>query len=175
MSNTGVWDVVVIGSGPGGYAAAFRASDLGKRVLLIERDEKLGGVCLNRGCIPSKALLHIVKIVNEAQHLSKVGISFGDPKFDVEKIRNHKNKIISQLNGGISQLAKARKVSVLSGKASFVTNSEILVETKEGDEKIKFKNCIIASGSSSSMLPNVPKNHPSILTSKTALDLDSVP
>ena len=175
MSNTGFWDVVVIGSGPGGYAAAFRASDLGKRVLLIERDEKLGGVCLNRGCIPSKALLHIVKIVNEAQHLSKVGVSFGDPKFDVEKIRNHKNKIISQLNGGISQLAKARKVSVLSGKASFVTNSEILVETKEGDEKIKFKNCIIASGSSSSMLPNVPKNHPSILTSKTALNLDSVP
>ena len=131
MSNTGVWDVVVIGSGPGGYAAAFRASDLGKRVLLIERDEKLGGVCLNRGCIPSKALLHIVKIVNEAQHLSKVGVSFGDPKFDIEKIRNHKNKIISQLNGGISQLAKARKVSVLSGKASFVTNSEILVETKD--------------------------------------------
>ena len=91
MSNTGVWDIVVIGSGPGGYAAAFRASDLGKRVLLIERDEKLGGVCLNRGCIPSKALLHIVKIVNEAQHLSKVGVSFGDPKFDVEKIRNHKS------------------------------------------------------------------------------------
>ena len=92
MNNTGVWDVVVIGSGPGGYAAAFRASDLGKRVLLIERDEKLGGVCLNRGCIPSKALLHIVKIVNETQHLSKVGVSFGDPKFDIEKIRTHKNK-----------------------------------------------------------------------------------
>ena len=175
MTNTSIWDVVVIGSGPGGYAAAFRASDLGKKVLLIDRDAKLGGVCLNRGCIPSKALLHIVKIVNEAQHLSKVGVSFGDPKFDIEKIRSHKNKIISQLNGGISQLAKARKVSVLSGKASFVTNSEVLVETKEGDKKIKFKNCIIASGSSSSMLPNVPQNHPSILTSKTALDLESVP
>ena len=92
------------------------------------------------GCIPSKALLHIVKIVNETQHLSKVGVSFGDPKFDIEKIRIHKNKIISQLNGGISQLAKARKVSVLSGKASFATNSEVLVETKEGDKKIKFKN-----------------------------------
>ena len=175
MSNTGIWDVVVIGAGPGGYAAAFRASDLGKKVLLVDRDEKLGGVCLNRGCIPSKALLHIVKIVNETQHLSKVGVSFGDPKFDIKKIRSHKNKIISQLNGGISQLAKARKVSVLYGKASFVTNSEVLVETKEGDEKIKFKNCIIASGSSSSMLPNVPQNHPSILTSKTALDLESIP
>ena len=123
MSNTDIWDVVVIGSGPGGYAAAFRASDLGKKVLLMDRDEKLGGVCLNRGCIPSKALLHIVKIVNETQHLSKVGVSFGDPKFDIEKIQIHKNKIISQLNGGISQLAKARKVSVLSGKASFATNS----------------------------------------------------
>ena len=100
MSNTGVWDVVVIGSGPGGYAAAFRASDLGKRVLLIERDEKLGGVCLNRGCIPSKALLHIVKIVNEAQHLSKVGVFFGDPKFDVEKIRNIKTKLYPSLTVG---------------------------------------------------------------------------
>ena len=175
MDNTGVWDVVVIGAGPGGYAAAFRASDLGKKVLLIDRDEKLGGVCLNRGCIPSKALLHIVKIVNETKHLSKVGVSFGSPEFDIEKIRSHKNKIISQLNGGISQLAKARKVKVLSGKASFVTNYEVLVETKAGNEKIKFKNCIIASGSSSSTLPNIPQNHPSILTSKTALDLESIP
>ena len=94
MTNTSIWDVVVIGSGPGGYAAAFRASDLGKKVLLIDRDEKLGGVCLNRGCIPSKALLHIVKIVNETQHLSKVGVSFGETKFDIEKSRSHKNKII---------------------------------------------------------------------------------
>ena len=132
--------VIVIGSGPGGYTAAFRAADLGLKVIIIEKDDFLGGVCLNRGCIPSKALLHIVKIVNETQHLSKVGVSFGDPKFDIEKIRIHKNKIISQLNGRISQLAKARKVSVLSGKASFATNSEVLVETKEGDEKIKFKN-----------------------------------
>ena len=86
MDNMGVWDVVVIGAGPGGYAAAFRASDLGKKVLLIDRDEKLGGVCLNRGCIPSKALLHIVKIVNEAQHLSKIGVSFGSPEFDLSLI-----------------------------------------------------------------------------------------
>ena len=175
MDNNGIWDVVVIGAGPGGYAAAFRASDLGNKVLLIDRDEKLGGVCLNRGCIPSKALLHIVKIVNETQHLSNVGVTFGDPEFDITKIRSHKNKIISQLNGGISQLAKARNVKVLRGEASFENNSEILVESSEKKEKIQFKNCIIASGSSSTMLPNLPVHHPSILTSKTALDLDSVP
>ena len=93
MNNTGIWDVVVIGSGPGGYAAAFRASDLGKKVLLIDRDEKLGGVCLNRGCIPSKALLHIVKIVNETQHLSKVGVSFGDTK-----IKSYRSLTVGFLN-----------------------------------------------------------------------------
>ena len=97
--------ITIIGGGPGGYAAAFRASDLGNKVLLIDRDEKLGGVCLNRGCIPSKALLHIVKIVNETQHLSSVGVTFGEPKFEIGKIRDHKNKIISQLNGVISQLS----------------------------------------------------------------------
>ncbi len=175
MDNNGIWDVVVIGAGPGGYAAAFRASDLGKKVLLIDRDEKLGGVCLNRGCIPSKALLHIVKIVNETQHLTNIGVAFGDPEFDITKIRSHKNKIISQLNGGISQLAKVRNVKVLRGKASFENNSEILVESSEKKQKIQFKNCIIASGSSSTMLPNLPVHHPSILTSKTALDLDNIP
>ena len=147
MGKNNIWDVVVIGAGPGGYAAAFRASDLGNKVLLIDRDEKLGGVCLNRGCIPSKALLHIVKIVNETQHLSNVGVTFGDPEFDIPKIRSHKNKIISQLNGGISQLAKARNVNVLCGKASFINNSEVVVETSEKKEQIQFKNCIIASGS----------------------------
>ncbi len=175
MDKNSVWDVVVIGAGPGGYAAAFRASDLGNKVLLIDRDEKLGGVCLNRGCIPSKALLHIVKIVNEAQHLSNVGVTFEEPKFDIAKIRDHKNKIISQLNGGISQLAKARNVKVVCGKASFITNTEILIETNEKKEQVKFKNCIIASGSRSTLLPNLPEGHPSLLTSKTALNLDSIP
>jgi len=175
MGQNDYWDVVVIGAGPGGYAAAFRASDLGQKVLLIDRDEKLGGVCLNRGCIPSKALLHIVKVVDETKHLSKIGVSFEDPIIDIEKIRNHKNKIIAHLNGGIAQLAKNRKVTVLRGEASFLSNKELLVKSQKGNEKIKFQNCIIASGSSSSMIPNVPQSHPSILTSKTALDLDTIP
>ena len=171
----GIWDLVVIGAGPGGYAAAFRAADLGQKVLLIDRDEKLGGVCLNRGCIPSKALLHIVKVVSEAKHLSNIGVSFKDPVFDIEKIRSHKNKIIGQLNNGIAQLAKARKVSVICGEASFLSNEAVSVRSKNENKTISFKNCIIASGSSSAMLPNMPTNHPSILTSKTALDLESVP
>ena len=175
MKNKNHWDVVVLGAGPGGYAAAFRASDLGQKVLLVDRDEKLGGVCLNRGCIPSKALLHIVKIVNETKHLSSLGVSFGDLKFDIEKIRSHKNKIISQLNGGISQLAKARNVEVLCGEASFLSNDELLVKTKTEKKQIGFKHCIIAAGSRSTMLPNIPQNHPSILTSRTALELESIP
>ena len=107
--------------------------------------------------------------------MSSVGVTFGEPKFDIGKIRDHKNKIISQLNGGISQLAKARNVKVLCGKASFVTNTEISIETNEKKEQVKFKNCIIASGSRSTLLPNLPEEHPSLLTSKTALNLDNIP
>ena len=175
MVEKNYWDLVVIGAGPGGYSAAFRAADLGQKVLLIDKDEQLGGVCLNRGCIPSKALLHISKVVDEAKHLSSIGVSFDEPSFNIEKIRNHKNKIIGQLNSGISQLAKARKVTVLCGEASFLSNAELFVRSNKEDKKIKFKNCIIASGSSSAMIPGVSKNHPSILTSKTALELNSVP
>ncbi|MBA64461.1 MAG: dihydrolipoyl dehydrogenase [Candidatus Marinimicrobia bacterium] len=164
------WDVVVVGAGPGGYAAAFRASDLGKKVLLIDRDKALGGVCLNRGCIPSKALLHISKVIDDANHLSSVGVVFDAPNIDLEKIRSYKNKIITQLNTGIAQLAKARKVEFLCGAASFLSNNQLLVK----DKKISFENCIIASGSTSSMIPNLP-DHPSILTSRTALNLDCIP
>jgi len=168
-------EVVVIGSGPGGYAAAFRASDLGKKVLLVDRDQVLGGVCLNRGCIPSKALLHISKVINETKHLSKIGVTFSKPQIDLEAIRNHKNKIISQLNNGISQLAKARGVETLQGGASFLSKNQILVEGEKSQTKITFDKCIIAAGSSSSLIPGLPKDHPSVLTSKTALDLVDIP
>ena len=168
-------EVLVIGSGPGGYAAAFRASDLGKKVLLVDRDEVLGGVCLNRGCIPSKALLHISKIINETKHLSKVGVTFSEPQIDLEAVRNHKNKIVSQLNDGILQLAKARGVETLQGQASFLSKNQILVKGENSSKKITFKKCIIATGSSSSLIPGLPKDHPSILTSKTALDLVDIP
>lgn len=168
-------EIVVIGSGPGGYAAAFRAADLGKKVLLVERDNDLGGVCLNRGCIPSKALLHISKIIHEAKHLSTIGVTYPDPKIDLESIRAYKNKVVSQLNNGIKQLAKARKVESLQGLATFKSNDEILVVSENNETIISFDKCIIAAGSSSSLIPGLPKNHPSVLTSKTALDLIDVP
>ncbi len=168
-------DLVVIGSGPGGYAAAFRASDLGRSVLLVEKDSVLGGVCLNRGCIPSKALLHISKVINDAEHLSECGVKFEKPTIDISAIRQYKDKIVSKLNGGISQMAKMRKVETLQGSASFISNTELLVKSKNQETKISFKDCIIASGSSSSMLPGIPKDSKLVLTSKTALELESVP
>ncbi len=168
-------DLVVVGSGPGGYAAAFRAADLGRDVLLIERDSVLGGVCLNRGCIPSKAFLHISKVISEAEHLSNVGVSFKKPKINIKELRDYKNKVVSRLNGGISQMAKLRSVDILEGVASFVSNKELLVVSKKGNTHISFKDCIIATGSSSSLIPGLPKNSPLVLTSKTALELETVP
>jgi len=169
------YDIAVIGSGPGGYAAAFRAADLGKRVVLIDRDNELGGVCLNRGCIPSKALLHISRVINEAEHLSSIGVSFGSPTIDIETVRSYKEKIVSQLNQGISQLAKARKVTTLNGLATFLSNSELMVSNGDENKNISFEQCVIAAGSTSTVLPGLPENHPSILTSRTALDLLDVP
>ena len=117
MSKTTEVEIAVIGAGPGGYAAAFRAADLGKKVVLIDRDPTLGGVCLNRGCIPSKALLHIAKVMDETNNLSKMGVSYNKPDIDLEKIRLHKNKIVSQLNQGIDKMAKARGVETIQGLA----------------------------------------------------------
>ena len=175
MSKNKQVEIVVIGAGPGGYAAAFRAADLGKKVLLIDRDPNLGGVCLNRGCIPSKALLHISKVMDEAKALSKMGVSYNEPKIDIKTIREHKNRIVNQLNGGIAKMAKARAVETMEGSAEFSSNNELAVQTKEGQRVVTFKKCIIASGSSSSMIPGVLSDHPSILTSKTALDLIDIP
>jgi dihydrolipoamide dehydrogenase len=169
------YEIVVIGAGPGGYAAAFRAADLGKQVLLVDRDNELGGVCLNRGCIPSKALLHISKVMSDAEHLSKMGVTFGKPSIDIDQLRTHKNKIVSQLNGGIAQMAKLRKVNTIKGMAKFKSNSELNIVTEDGHRSISFGKCIIAAGSTSVMIPGVPKDHPSILTSKTALDLVDIP
>ena len=175
MSKNKQVEIAVIGAGPGGYAAAFRAADLGKKVVLIDRDPNLGGVCLNRGCIPSKALLHISKVMDEAQSLSKMGVTYNAPKIDLKVIREHKDRIVSQLNGGIAKMAKARSVETIEGLAKFKSNNELVVETKEGQRIITFENCIIASGSSSSIIPGVLSDHPSILTSKTALDLVDIP
>ena len=168
-------EIVVMGAGPGGYAAAFRAADLGKKVLLIDKDPSLGGVCLNRGCIPSKALLHISKVMDEASHLSSMGVTYGKPDIDLDAIRAHKDKIVAQLNGGIAQIAKARKVESIRGTATFKSNSELKVETENSDISVSFDKCIIATGSTSAMIPGVAADHPSVLTSRTALDLVDIP
>ena len=168
-------EIVVIGAGPGGYAAAFRAADLGKKVVLIDRDPELGGVCLNRGCIPSKALLHISKAIGETSHLAKVGVSYNDLTIDINRVREHKNGIVKKLNNGIAQMAAGRKVKTIQGAASFLSNNRIQIKTGAASRTVEFDKCIIAAGSTSSMIPGVPKNHPSLLTSKTALELESIP
>lgn len=175
MTGTKHAEIVVIGAGPGGYAAAFRASDLGKQVLLIDKDPNLGGVCLNRGCIPSKALLHISKVMDETKSLAKMGVTYGEPKIDLEAIRAHKDKIVSQLSGGITQMAKVRNVETIQGSATFKSNSELNIETENGHVSVSFDKCIIATGSTSAMIPGVPADHPSVLTSRTALDLVDIP
>ena len=168
-------EIVVIGAGPGGYAAAFRAADLGKKVTLIDKEQELGGVCLNRGCIPSKALLHISKTILDTQRLSKMGVHFNKPEINIDQVRNHKNKIVTKLNRGISQMAKARGVEVLCGEASFLSNQELLVKRESEKINIQFEQCIIATGSQSTFLPNIPENDNNILTSKSALELENIP
>ena len=168
-------DILVIGSGPGGYAAAFRAADLGREVTLVDKDPTLGGVCLNRGCIPSKTLLHIAKVLEEADSLKKMGVTFSKPSIDIDLVREWKNKVVSQLSGGIGQMAKARKVNTIQAKAIFLSDTEVQLETDSNKETITFDQCIIASGSSSSVIPGIPFDNENVLTSKTALDLKKIP
>lgn len=175
MSKNKHTELLVIGAGPGGYAAAFRAADLGKKVILVDKDEKMGGVCLNRGCIPSKALLHITKVMDEANSLSKMGVTYAKPEIDIDAIRSHKDKIVSQLNNGIASMAKARKVEFIQGAVRFETDSSVQIKSSASTQLITFDQCIVAVGSSSTMLPGVPKNNKNILTSKTALDLENIP
>ena len=130
------YDLAVIGGGPGGYVCAIRAAQLGLNVICIDKRGAHGGTCLNVGCIPSKALLHISKVINETKHLSKVGVTFSEPQIDLNAVRSHKNKIVSQLNNGISQLAKVRGVETLQGQASFLSKNQILVEGKKGAQKM---------------------------------------
>jgi dihydrolipoamide dehydrogenase len=166
------FDVVVIGAGPGGYTAAFRAADLGLKVALIERWPTLGGVCLNVGCIPSKALLHAAKVVEDAAAMGAHGIEFGAPKIDVGRLRQWKNEVVGRLTGGLTALARQRKVTVLRGVATFASDHSLKVTGDEGvDTAVSFANCIIAAGSESLRLPGVPE-HPRIIDSTGALELD---
>src|SRR3989338_8436765 len=157
MNETLHAEVVVLGSGPGGYACAFRAADLGKKVILIERYDSIGGVCLNVGCIPSKALLHVAKVADEAADMAAHGVEFGKPKFDIKKILDYKNGIIKKLTGGLAMMAKQRNVQIVTGIGEFLDSKKIIVTSKDGKKtEVTFDNCIIAAGSLPVKLPFIP-------------------
>jgi dihydrolipoamide dehydrogenase len=166
----GALDLVVLGAGPGGYTAAFRAADLGLKVTLIERWPTLGGVCLNVGCIPSKALLHAAKVIEEAREMSENGISFGPATIDLDKLRAWKSRVVAKLTGGLNGLARQRKVDVLRGTGRFIGPHSMEVQSPEGLRRLDFKQCIIAAGSESVRLPGLPED-PRIIDSTGALEL----
>src|SRR5258706_6748668 len=164
-------EVLVLGGGPGGYTAAFRAADLGKHVTLVERYAALGGVCLNVGCIPSKALLNLAFVIEEAAALAEHGVAFGAPALDFAKIRAHKDAVVKRLSKGLAQLAVQRKVSVVTGTARLASPHSVEVETASGPRTISFDSAILAAGSRNASLPNLPDD-PRILDSTSALELD---
>lgn len=168
-------EVLVLGGGPGGYSAAFRAADLGKQVVLVERFPVLGGVCLNVGCIPSKALLHIANVLNESREVASAGISFADPELDLDKMRSWKDKVTSQLTSGLSMLAGQRKVTVVQGTGQFISDKEIVVSNGDQQQTIGFDNVIIAVGSQPVKIPTFPNDDPRLMDSTGALQLDGVP
>ena len=175
-------DLLVLGGGPGGYSAAFRAADLGMKVVLVERYASLGGVCLNVGCIPSKALLHVAAVMDEVQHFGDLGIDFGAPKVDLAKLLAHKNKVVSKLTGGLGAMAKMRKVTVVRGYGSFIDPLHVAVEETSGDAQdktgktqvVRFAQCIVAAGSQAVRLPFLPDD-PRIVDSTGALELRQRP
>jgi dihydrolipoamide dehydrogenase len=175
-------EMLVLGAGPGGYSAAFRSADLGMKTIIVERYATLGGVCLNVGCIPSKALLHVTAVMDEAQHMADLGVAFAAPQVDIDKLRAHKEKVVGKLTGGLAGMAKGRKVEVVRGFGTFLDPNHIEVEVTEGEGQaktgakkvIKFQKCIIAAGSAAVHLPFIPKD-PRIVDSTGALELRFVP
>ncbi|HSN20338.1 MAG TPA: dihydrolipoyl dehydrogenase [Usitatibacter sp.] len=168
-------EVLVLGGGPGGYTAAFRAADLGKKVVLVERYPTLGGVCLNVGCIPSKALLHAARVIADAAEMAQFGVSFGSPKVDLAKLRAWKDGVVGKLTKGLTQLAKSRKVTVVQGTGTFASPQTLEVQGKEGRRVVSFDHCIIAAGSQSARIPGLPYDDPRLMDSTAALALDDVP
>ena len=166
-------DLIVIGAGPGGYSAAFRAADLGKKVILIDRSATLGGVCLNVGCIPSKALLHVAKVITEAAETP--GVRFGKPELDLPALRDWKNSVVAKLTKGLAVLARQRKVTVLTGEAQFATAHSLAVKTTNGTTHISFEHAIIAAGSSVAKIPGFPHEDPRLMDSTGALALADIP
>ncbi|TMH33420.1 MAG: dihydrolipoyl dehydrogenase [Betaproteobacteria bacterium] len=169
-------DMLVLGSGPGGYSAAFRAADLGLKTVLVERFATLGGVCLNVGCIPSKALLHVAAVMDEVKHFDALGVSFAAPSIDLRKLLTHKEKVVGKLTGGLAAMAKMRKVTVVTGSGEFVDPFHLRVAMSDGKtQTIRFKRAIIAAGSEAVKLPFLPKDDPRVVTSTGALELRQNP
>ena len=167
--------LVVLGGGPGGYTAAFRAADLGMDVVLVERYAALGGVCLNVGCIPSKALLHAADVIEQARHAASYGVDFGTPKIDIGKLRAHKDKVVGTMVQGLTGMAKARKVRVVTGTGTFTSPNELKIDTTQGSKQLRFGQCIIAAGSQPVKLPAFPWDDPRVMDSTDALLLADVP
>ncbi len=174
MSETIETQVVVLGSGPGGYTAAFRAADLGLKTTLVERYPSLGGVCLNVGCIPSKALLHTAHIIQEAGAMAEHGVAFGEPKIDLDKLRGFKESVVGKLTGGLGTMSRQRKITVVHGEGQFTSDTTLSVKGEDGEKTIKFENCIIAAGSESMQLPFLPDDG-RVITSTGALELKDIP
>ena len=168
-------EVLVLGSGPGGYTAAFRAADLGKKVVMVERHPSIGGVCLNVGCIPSKALLHTAQVLNEANSMTDHGVRFSKPEIDLDEIRSWKDGVVARLTGGLGMLAKQRKVEVVTGEGRFTSPNTLTVETAEGEKSISFEYSIIAAGSRSVEIPVFPHDDPRVWDSTDALRLKEIP
>ncbi len=168
-------EIVVVGAGPGGYAAAFYAADLGKKVILVERDKRLGGVCLNRGCIPSKALLNAAHTISTARESEHRGISFATPTIDVTKLRTWKDSVITRLAGGVAQLAKMRGVEVMYGRGHFEDSNTLRVETDQGQQFIKYDQAIVAVGSKAALPKDFDLGNPRVMTSTEALEVEDIP
>ena len=167
--------LLVLGAGPGGYTAAFRGADLGLDVILVERYPALGGVCLNVGCIPSKALLHAARVIDEAAHAADIGITFGEPQIDLDKLRGFKDKVVGKLTGGLAGMAKQRKVRVVQGTGAFSSPHSVTVQTADGAKVIGFQHAIIAAGSQAVKLPGLPWGDPRLMDSTDALELAETP
>src|SRR5215467_3905622 len=176
MTNSSNLNIAVIGGGPGGYAAAFLAADLGMTVTLIDREQNPGGVCLYRGCIPSKALLHVAKVIDESRHAKNWGVEFGEPKIDVARLRSFKEGVVNKLTGGLGQVAKMRKVQYVRGDVSFENSNTIRVtKSGGGGEELSFDRIIIATGSRPAVIPSLKLDSPRMLDSTSALDIEDIP
>ena len=167
--------LAVLGAGPGGYAAAFYAADLGMQVALVDEEKNPGGVCLYRGCIPSKALLHVAKVIDEARHAEAWGVAFGEPTVDIDKLRAFKQRVVEKLTGGTGQVAKLRKVNYIQGRATLTGARSMKVAGPAGETELKFEHCVLATGSLPTRIPSLSIDSPRMLDSTSALDLPDVP